>query len=284
MKTKYLKALNYYGAKQQLLKYITPYLKINHDLFIEVFGGAGTILLNKRRSKNEIYNDIDSELVNFFRVIRDKQKLENLKNFINNTPYSREEFYYFKKILDKTPLSWERAAKFFYLHMCSFSGIGKYFNVSLKRHPKLLYETADKLNLIRDRFKGVFIENKSFESIFELYDSSKVLYYMDPPYTKESRSNYNYYKYKFEMDSEKQNQFLKEVLKLKGKIIISAYNSKQYDILLEHGFIKKEFKVDVPSKKKKNIPTPKATEVLWLSSHFKIFENRSNLFFKDTIL
>lgn len=282
MKSKYLKALNYYGAKQQMLKYIVPYLSIKHDVFIEVFGGAGTILLNKRRSKNEIYNDVDSELVNFFRVIRDKQKLEKLKNFINNTPYSREEFYYFKKILDKTPLSWERAAKFYYLHMCSFSGIGKAFNVSFKRHPKLLYEIAEKLDLVRDRFKGVFIENKSYEDIFSLYNDSNILYYMDPPYTKESRANYG--DYKFEMDSEKQSQFLKEVVKLKSKIIISAYDSKQYDILLDYGFIKKEFKVDVPSSKKKNIATPKATEILWLSKHFKIFEDRSNLFFKDAVL
>jgi DNA adenine methylase len=65
---------------------------VDHRVYIEPFGGAANVLLRKRKSEVEVYNDLDSRIVNFFRVLRDEAKFAEFQRMCSLTPYAREEF------------------------------------------------------------------------------------------------------------------------------------------------------------------------------------------------
>lgn len=74
---------------KHLLNFVPP-----HYIYVEPFGGAAWLLFAKPPSPVEVYNDIDSGLVNFYRVLRDPEKFKEFYRLVSLTPYSREEFYY----------------------------------------------------------------------------------------------------------------------------------------------------------------------------------------------
>lgn len=277
----YLRAISYYGSKSLMLYNILPYLSIRHKTYVEVFGGSALLLLNKPKSAFEVYNDIDSEVVNFFRVIRDQEKQDKLKQFINSCPASREEFFSFKEKIKTENKDYLRAAYFYYLSEISYIGERKAFGVGLsrQRRDKLLYKRMKSFSLIKERLKKVIIENTNFDSLISRFDSKDTLFYLDPPYVHSTRkASDNYF---FEMNEEQHNKLIDMLLKIKGKVILSGYHSKLYDRLTNNGFIEKRFEVYKPSARTR--AGEKAIEVLWLSKHFKVFEKRKNIFFKTEV-
>src|SRR5215470_1160575 len=81
-------AFGWYGGKYNHLNWLLPLLpKTEH--YCEPFGGSAAVLLNREPSSVETYNDLDEEVVNFFRVLRDRR--EELIQAIGLTPFSREE-------------------------------------------------------------------------------------------------------------------------------------------------------------------------------------------------
>lgn len=277
----YLRAISYYGSKNLMLYNILPYLSIRHKTYVEVFGGSALLLLNKPKSAFEVYNDIDSEVVNFFRVIRDQEKQDKLKQFINSCPASREEFFSFKEKIKTENKDYLRAAYFYYLSEISYIGERKAFGVGLsrQRRDKLLYKRMKSFSLIKERLKKVIIENTNFDSLISRFDSKDTLFYLDPPYVHSTRkASDNYF---FEMNEEQHNKLIDMLLKIKGKVILSGYHSKLYDRLTNNGFIEKRFEVYKSSARTR--AGEKAIEVLWLSKHFKVFEKRKNIFFKTEV-
>jgi len=81
--------LRFHGAKFRLAPWIISHFP-RHRIYVEPFGGSGSVLLRKKRSEVEVYNDLDGEIVNLFRVARDNG--EELSRQIFLTPYSRDEF------------------------------------------------------------------------------------------------------------------------------------------------------------------------------------------------
>lgn len=88
--------ISWFGGKyylaHKIIKLFPP-----HSIYVEPFGGAAHVLFAKEPSPVEVYNDIDSGLVNFFRVLRDPKSFGELALLCSLTPYSREEYYYFRK-------------------------------------------------------------------------------------------------------------------------------------------------------------------------------------------
>src|SRR5438046_8190266 len=80
-------AFGYYGGKFSHLDFILPHLPNHYTHYCEPFGGSGAILINRDPAVIETYNDLDSEVVNFFRCLRDKH--EELIRAISLTPFSR---------------------------------------------------------------------------------------------------------------------------------------------------------------------------------------------------
>lgn len=89
-----LTALIYPGGKVKISSWVTSFFP-RHQIYVEPFGGAAGVLLNKEPSPLEVYNDLNSDLVTFFSVLRDKEKAAELIRRLRLTPYAREEYYSF---------------------------------------------------------------------------------------------------------------------------------------------------------------------------------------------
>ena len=126
----------YYGGKVRAAKWIISHFPA-HDLYVEPFGGAAAVLLAKPPSKNEIYNDLRSDIVGFYRVLRNDEQRARLKQLISYTPYSREEFYAVRKIYyspEKDPVV--RAWRFWVLaSMCFGGGVSQISRTSSSNDP-----------------------------------------------------------------------------------------------------------------------------------------------------
>lgn len=81
--------MRYHGGKWRLAPWIIQHMP-PHRVYVEPFGGAASVLLRKPRTYAEVYNDMDGEIVNLFKVARDDS--ERLKHLLELTPFSRDEF------------------------------------------------------------------------------------------------------------------------------------------------------------------------------------------------
>src|ERR1043165_138398 len=103
-------AFGWYGGKYNHLNWLLPLLP-EAEHYCEPFGGSAAVLINRLPSPVETYNDLDGEVVNFFKVLRDQK--DELIQAIGLTPFSREEF---KKAINNNGgevSDFERARRFF---------------------------------------------------------------------------------------------------------------------------------------------------------------------------
>jgi len=160
-----------------------------HDTFVDVFGGSGAVIYNKPPSTNEIYNDLNGDLVQFFQVLREREG--ELSEWVRNIPYSRAVYNewvtdYFDGERPEDPV--ERAGRFFFLRYAQFAGdisMKNGFKVRAKRSPARTFDNARyRLEELAERFRDAIIENRDYQRIFSTYDDTDidVLYYCDPPY------------------------------------------------------------------------------------------------------
>ncbi len=207
------------GGKSYIAKWIISYFPV-HNVYCEVFGGAGHILFTKSKSPVEVYNDLDDNLTNLFIQIRDnKDKLLNLLE--NNTPVSRALFQKYLKTYQEG-MEIDRAFKYFYVLNLSFNSDikGKSFRITKTRSESHRYFfKVDLIKLCSDRLKDIVIENVDFRRLIRLYDSPDTLFYLDPPYYDKER----YYTFNF---SETDHKDLADILQnIRGKAILSYYES-----------------------------------------------------------
>ena len=199
--------LKYPGAKNRIADWICSYIP-PHDVYLEPFAGSLAVLLNKPRCHIETVNDIDGEIVNFFRVLRDYP--EELKGKIELTPFAREEY---KSALEPTEDMVERARR--YCVRC-WQGFGnsQLYNNGFKSgqqahspNPAMAWaELPEILLLAAERLNGVQIENLPALELMKRYDTKDVFIYMDPPYLLVIRKGYLY---KHEMTRADHEELLK---------------------------------------------------------------------------
>ncbi|MCI6988824.1 MAG: DNA adenine methylase [Campylobacter sp.] len=219
------------GGKSKLASQIVS-LMPKHTTYAEVFGGALSVFYAKEKSKIEIINDINSELINLHRII--KTRPQSLATCLNSMLRSREIFYDIKDGRLKPKNNVERAAFYFYLIALSFGQKGGHFAMAKGRSSKNIYRD---FSLFSRRLKGAVIENLSYEKMIFEYDSSETLFYLDPPYV----GTESYYKTPrgFNINNHKH---LAEILKaVKGKFILS-YNDCEVVRELYKDFNFKELK------------------------------------------
>lgn len=229
-------ALQYYGGKWILAKWIIEHLP-DHKIYVEPYGGAASVLLRKPRSQREVYNDLNQEVVNFFKVIRNPQMARKLIAMLKATPYSRYEFN--KAYMPAhTPI--ERARRLAIQSFMSFNGNGAAkgtrgsfrWQVSKKTNstPAIGWRNyPHSLTKIIERMRGVIIEQRPALEIINAYDDTDTLFYVDPPYmwntrAKGAKSN----GYQYEMNNQDHEVLLQKLLKLKGSIVLSGYENDLY--------------------------------------------------------
>jgi DNA adenine methylase len=172
--------IRWMGGKFRLRKTIINLLP-KHVCYCEPFGGAGWILFEKAPSKVEVYNDINSELVNFFTVVRD-----NPEQFIRAFDYlliSREIFEKYKMLNLSGTSKINRAVRFYYLLHFSFGALMDNFLINPLGSPSKALENIDKvIRQVRERLVHTIIENRDFEKLINSYDRKETIFYCDPPY------------------------------------------------------------------------------------------------------
>jgi len=232
----------WFGGKGKFVNHLLPFVKYPHQTYVEVFGGGASLLFAKKPSQFEIYNDIDSGLVNLFRVIRDKKKFKEFERLCYLTPYSREEYAYARKHYETAKTDIERAYMFYLTARMSFSGrfdAGWGFDVcGTRNHLKSYFNAIELLFEIHQRIIGVQIENNSFEKIFDTCDSEDTLFYLDPPYVHSTRKQI---RYSYEMTDKDHKQLIDIILNIKGSAFISGYQNKIYKKLESNGWIRKDY-------------------------------------------
>jgi DNA adenine methylase len=169
--------IKWFGGKSLLAERIVARIP-EHTCYVEVFGGAGWVLFRKDRSKSEIYNDLNGDLVNLFSVLRDR-----LPEFTTRAEFlipNREEFYRARNEPREELNPIERALRFYTL-------IHHSFNCNLRQYKPIRTRApaAVNLDLLRDaskRLQKVWIEKLDFEALIKKYDGPDTCFYLDPPY------------------------------------------------------------------------------------------------------
>lgn len=249
--------LRYHGGKWILANWIISHLP-KHRVYVEPYGGAASVLLRKPRSYAEIYNDLDGEVVNLFRVARDSG--DELNRVLELTPFARDEF-----VLSYEPAGepMEQARR---TVTRSFMGFGSNshnqltgFRANSNRsgstpaHDWGNYPNA--LSAIIERLRGVCIENRDAITVMHQHDSVDTVHYVDPPYVASTRDKGADYRHEMTDDD---HEALADVLhNLRGKVVLSGYSSSLYDALY----------ADWPRVERKAHADGALdrTEVLWLS-------------------
>lgn len=247
--------LNYPGAKCGMAAQIVS-LMPPHRSYLEPFFGSGAVLFNKPPSAIETVNDIDGDIVNFFRILREQP--ERLAEAISLTPYSRDVFNDAHEYPGTD--SFDRAYRFA-IRSKMGHGFKTYQKTGFKidvyarersycvdcwnRLPGDLLEAAVRL-------KGVQIENRPALDLIRRFNHDNVLIYADPPYLLETRCCNQY---RYEMTERDHLDLLDALKQHKGPVILSGYPSEMYDRELV-GW-------SVIHRKSYNQNADQRTEVLW---------------------
>lgn len=262
----------WYGGKFRLAPLIVRLIP-THKVYVEVFGGAASVLLAKQASEIEVYNDIDEGLVNFFRQMRDQGN--RLKWKLKRTPYSRRECELAREVcltdkrLGVTPLEWARCW-FTAVYQSYGSVMGKssgWSYTTVKSHAKEWRRAVDRVDEVMDRLQGVLVDNLSFDEIITRYDTPESAFYIDPPYIAGTRVKQNSRdSYRFEM-REKQHRILVDLLlDMKGNGILSGYDHPIYERLVTiGGWSRLEIPQRTTMTTRLGTTDNERVEVLWLS-------------------
>lgn len=269
--------VRYHGGKWKLADWIISNFP-QHRTYTETFGGGGSVLLKKERSYAEIYNDLDGEIVNLFRVARDRG--DELLRVLELTPFSRCEFI---EAYDPSECPLEQARRtviraFMGFGSASvtsgrktntkFAGPNTGFRANSNRsgttpaHDWRNYPFA--FPAIIERLRGVVIENRDAKTIMKAHDGDQTLHYVDPPYlaaTRDAGSDYVH-----EMNDADHVELASFLKTLKGAVILSGYDSDLYNDLFS-GWRKEERTGAFADGAKQR------TECLWMN-----FENCRRLF------
>lgn len=222
------------GGKHILAKTIIKMMPAHHT-YVEVFGGAGWVLFKKTPSKVETWNDLNSDLVNLFRVIRNKvDAFKHRQYFLLS---SREEYNAFQQDLKtgKFKDDIDRAIAFYYCIKNSF-GSSIYNGWAFGPDSPPRYRSGlEHLDDARDRLKSVYIDNLSFEKLIHNWDRPGTLFYCDPPYHMLlDRKGRSYYQCEFTADDHRN---LRDVLRgVAGKVILSYDDHPEVRKLYRKGF------------------------------------------------
>ncbi|MCB4365442.1 DNA adenine methylase [Hydrogenophaga taeniospiralis] len=227
--------VRYHGGKWKLAPWIVSNLP-PHRLYVEPFGGGASVLLRKPRSYAEVYNDLDGEIVNLFRMVRDKGEL--LAQACELTPFARSEF---EGAYDPAGDPIEQARRTLVRAYMGFgsagaSGQSTGFRANSSRsgttpaHDWMNY--PDHLRNNVQRLRGVVIENRNAITVMQTHDSDQTLHYVDPPYVHSTRNlRTRAPAYKHELSNADHETLASALKELQGMVVVSGYRCDLYDHL-----------------------------------------------------
>lgn len=233
--------IHWIGGKGRMAEKILPYFP-QHTNYVEVFGGGGSLLFAKNPSTGqEVYNDIDPGLTNFYRTIQKPDAFQVFYRQLILTPYSREMFAYCRDTWMTTKDTTERAYRWYVTARTSFGGnFGQSWGSITAHSSGGVASTSGGWMSVLSRFPkihrrmiNVLVENQDFRVILDKYDSPETLFYCDPPYVLESRKGGCY---AFEMQDKDHKELIQLLLSRKAKVVLSGYPTPMYKPLETAGW------------------------------------------------
>jgi len=227
----------WYGGKFSHLDWLLPLLPACHH-YCEPFAGSAAVLLNLPPSPVETYNDLDGEVANFFRVLRDQK--DALIEAIGLTPFSREEFALACK-LDPALPPLERARRFYVrarqvrTGLAQTASIGRWANCKNTSRAGMSgvisrwLGAVEDLPAVAERLLRIQIENRPAVDVIRLYDSPQTLFYCDPPYVHDTRGDAKAYGY--EMTDDQHAELAHVLNHVQGMVALSNYQCALLDKL-----------------------------------------------------
>ncbi len=256
--------VKWHGGKYYLSRRIIEYFP-DHHTYIEPFGGAASVLLNKTPAVVEVYNDLDLRISRLFRVIRDNGK--ELQRRLSLTPYSEVEFN-FATDPDEDEDEIEQARRDFVRWRLSIGGRGDSFSCTLHRVRRQMADVVsgylsaidEQLPLIIERLRTVQMVCRPAIEVIKYWDNKNTLCYCDPPYLHETRHSTNVYGVEMTEDDHRQ---LAEVLQgCTSKIILSGYPSELYNEIYSFW---RTVSFDLPNNAAGGRKKKRKQETLWLN-------------------
>ncbi len=210
--------ITYYGGKQSLLKYLLPLIP-PHKIYCEPFFGGGALFFAKPKSEVEVINDLNGEVINFFKVV--KTKFTELQKEIQGSPHSRELFKRAKAIYDFPDMfsDVQRAWAFWVLTNQGFAGIiGSWGFGKTNSKEKAVAGKRDSFTKeYAERMKTVQVEHNNALTVIDRCDDKSAFIYCDPPYIGSDQGHYEGY------SESEYEALLNKLAKLKGKFLLSSY-------------------------------------------------------------
>jgi DNA adenine methylase len=224
--------LAYIGGKNRVAKKIIEVFP-RHTTYVEPFAGGAQILFHREPSPVEVLNDLDGEIVNFFRVCQ--SHYEELLRYLRYVLVSRQWFHRFDKQNPESLTDIQRAARFFYLQKNAFGGlvVNRNYHYCIARPPNFNPESLPKLiEKAHERLQKVQIESAPYQEILARYDRPSTLFYLDPPYWGRKLYRFNFE----ESDFIQLEQRLRHV---RGKFVLSLNDVPEVRKLF-HNYILRE--------------------------------------------
>jgi DNA adenine methylase len=225
--------VKWHGGKRYLAQRIIAYFP-PHRTYLEPFGGAASLLLNKPPAPVEVYNDLDQRITRVFRVLRDHG--DEFRRLLTLTPYSETEF---KLATEPAGSELEQARRDFVLWRMSLGGRGDSFSFTLHRIRRGMADVVsgylstidEQLPAIMERLRWVEIVCRPAVEVIRTWDSPDTLVYCDPPYVHETRHEGSREVYGVEMSARDHRELAAALNSCKAKVVLSGYPSALYQEL-----------------------------------------------------
>ena len=225
--------LRWHGGKWLLAPWIISHFP-KHRVYVEPFGGAGSVLMRKPRCYAEVWNDLDGEVVNLFQVMRSDMSMR-LVEILRLTPFAAEEY---KLAYEKSDDPIERARRLVVRSFMGFGSNGHQRKTGFRSNSNRSGTTPahdwinypDCLVLCIERLQGVVILNRDAMEVMDGHDGPETLHYVDPPYLPETRDSGSDYAH--EMTTDEHIKLLDFLHTLDGSVVLSGYPSPLYDAAL----------------------------------------------------
>lgn len=227
--------LRWHGGKWLLAPWIISHMP-QHRVYVEPFGGAASVLMRKGRAHAEIYNDLDDEVVNLFRVLRSPDA-GRLIDLLRLTPFAASEF---AAAYDAASDPVERARRTVVRSFMGFGSNGVHRATGFRSNSNRSGTTPardwvnypEALAAVVERLRGVVVLNRDACEVMAAHDASDALHYVDPPYHFDTRADGGA-DYAHEMSDGDHADLLVFLRTLKGRVMLSGYPHDSYDAALD---------------------------------------------------
>lgn len=228
----------YAGGKVRRLDQLAGLVPVG-DLYVEPFGGAGAMLLSRDPvpGTREVLNDLDGDIVNLFRVLRDPDQAGELHRRLSLTPYARAEYNEAVQLLRfGSPDGLLRAWATFVVVSQSFNSSSRpAINGWSSGGPSpRWWRRVAWIDSWHERLANVTLEADDALNVIDRYDGPGTVFYVDPPYHPDTRTNRVLYRQ--ELDAAGHQRLVERLLDIQGVVVLSGYQHPIYEQLEQRGW------------------------------------------------